>query len=85
MLAPWIGGAAGTAAAPSSGGMRSLLAFWAGGALSGAAVPEVVTNQPGTNDADYYLERHRRDLRNKRIARDDDELAQLLTIISTHL
>ena len=64
--------------------MRSLLAFWAGGAMSGTA-GAVVSEPSGTNDADYYLERHRRDLRNKRIARDDDELAQLLTIISTHL
>ena len=68
-----------------TGGMRSLLAFWAGGALSGSAVPEVVTTTPGTNDADYYLALHHRDQRRNRIRRDDEELAQLIAIISTHL
>lgn len=81
MLAPWIGGASGQAVAPATAGVRSLLAFWAGGAISGSVAIETDTAAAGTNDHDFFHgERHR-----QRIRRDDEELAQLLAIITTHL
>jgi hypothetical protein len=84
MLAPWIGGAAATAVAPETAGVRSLLAFWAGGALSGSVAIASGTT-PGTNDDSTRLAIAHRDQRRNRIRRDDEELAQLLAIISTHL
>lgn len=59
-----------------TGGMRSLLAFWAGGAMSGTVTPEPAPVVSGSNDDGIYL---------KQRIRDDDELAQLLTIIFPHL
>jgi hypothetical protein len=79
MLAPWIGGASSTEAAPASGGMRSMLAFWAGGACAG-----IDTSRP-RGGGDKKAKRKRLEESYARIARDDDELAQLLAIITPHL
>lgn len=83
MLAPWIGGVCGVSPTANAG-PRGLLAFWMGGACAYSAVVVPPSGGGGGGGLHAWQQPFREHdyRRAARIRRDDDDLLELITIIT---